>query len=152
TRQDVQQRSNQQHDDRARVRARREIDDLGEAGRGLELTPLVVGRNGHSRSVLVQRRDNRETAARGEGRENARYCNRTSTLSVEPAESITVSRTKPGPSGSKNTVFRRPAGESSGAPLTSTVTGPTPPEIRIATGSGRPSPPLASSSRAPFGG
>ena len=33
-----------------------------------------------------------------------RYCRRTTTLSAAPVASVTVSRTKPGPSGSKNSV------------------------------------------------
>ena len=48
------------------------------------------------------------------------YCIRTTTLSAAPLASITVSRTKPGPSGEKNTV-RRSAAAASGTPLTSTV-------------------------------
>ena len=61
------------------------------------------------------RADHREFAASGKGRPprtprriGAHYCSRTMTLSVAPLASITVRRTKPGPSGSKNSV-RRPA-------------------------------------------
>ncbi len=49
------------------------------------------------------------------------------TLSAAPLASITVSRRKPGPSGSTNSV-RRSARAVAGTPLTSTVSGPTPPE------------------------
>src|SRR5262249_39890143 len=64
---------------------------------------------------------------------------------------ITVSRTKPGPSGSKNSV-RRPAAAGSGCPLTSTVNGPVPPVTLSAIGSGLPEPSFASSSLALLGG
>ena len=46
---------------------------------------------------------------------------RTTTLSVAPEESITVTREKPGPSGVKNGVPRPCAG--TGLPLTRTVSG-----------------------------
>src|SRR5664279_741322 len=63
------------------------------------------------------------------------YCSRTLTLSVAPRASMTVSRTKPGPSGAKNKV-RRPPCALSGTPLTMTVSGAAPPAILSATGSG----------------
>src|SRR5262249_907297 len=78
-------------------------------------------------------------------------CKRTTTLSVAPLASITVRRTKRGPSGSKNKV-RRPGASGSGWPLTSTVSGPAPPVTLSAIGSGLPAASLASSSRAPLGG
>src|SRR5262249_44429688 len=63
----------------------------------------------------------------------------------------TVSRTKPGPSGSKNSV-RRPAAAGNGMPLTSTGNGPVPPLTLSAIGSGLPEPSVASSSLALLGG
>src|SRR5262249_8500696 len=81
---------------------------------------------------------------------NARYCRRTMTLSAEPRASITVRRRKPGPSGSTNNV-RRSARALAGAPLTSTVSGSTPPEIFKANGSDLPSR-RVSSMRELFGG
>src|SRR5712672_2524487 len=54
------------------------------------------------------------------------HCNLTTTLSVAPRPSITVSRTKPGPSGSKNSA-RLPREAGTGSPLTSTVSAPAPP-------------------------
>jgi hypothetical protein len=81
----------------------------------------------------------------------AAYCSRTSALSAAPAASVTVRRTKPGPSGSKNSV--RPGFiASSGMPFSITVKGGVPPEIFMGSGSGV-SPSIAESSRlAPFGG
>jgi ABC-type sulfate/molybdate transport systems ATPase subunit len=80
-----------------------------------------------------------------------RYCSRTSTLSAAPFASVTVRRTKPGPSGSKKRLrpFRL---ASSGMPLSSTVMGGVPPVILMGRGSGS-SPARDDSSRlAPFGG
>src|SRR5262249_10082966 len=68
-----------------------------------------------------------------------------------PRPSITVSRTKPGLSGSKNSV-RRPAAAGNGMPVTSTVNGPGPPVTLSAIGSGLPAPPRASPSRPGVGG
>src|SRR3954452_8236486 len=83
--------------------------------------------------------------------DDATYCNRTTTLSIAPRPSITVSRTKPGPSGSKNSA-RLPREAGTGSPLTSTVSGPAPPVTLSAIGSALPELSLASSSRAPLGG
>src|SRR6516165_4796024 len=85
------------------------------------------------------------------GRNRASYCSRTSTLSAAPAASVTLSRTKPGPSGSKNSV-RSSFLVSSGMPFITTVRGGVPPEILMGRGAGA-SPAIAVSSRlAPFGG
>src|SRR5207237_3232564 len=81
---------------------------------------------------------------------NALYCRRTMTLSAAPLASITVSRRKPGPSGATNSV-RRSTRAVVGRPLSSTVSGSTPPDIFSASGSGLPSR-LVSSTRELFGG
>src|SRR5262245_49973365 len=79
------------------------------------------------------------------------YWSRTTTLSAAPVASVTVSRTKPGPSGAKNSV-RADFFAASGMPLRSTLRGGVPPSILIAIGSGT-SPSLPDNSRlAPSGG
>src|SRR5262249_53436234 len=168
--QNAQQRDQREHGKRARVRARGEVGDRDEAARGF--VPLAADGNSHgSPTRLNDLPDNRELAGAGKGRRSARadrtgrrpqpgtmaaclhgYCNRTTTLSVAPSPSITVRRMKPGPSGAKNSVRRPGPTSGSGMPLTSTVRGPEPPVTLSAIGSGRPSSPLASSTRAPLGG
>src|SRR5262245_32364862 len=86
----------------------------------------------------------------GDGRAEI-YWSRTTTLSAAPVASVTVSRTKPGPSGAKNSV-RADFFAGSGMPLRSTLRGGVPPAILMAIGSGA-SPSLPVSSRlAPLGG
>jgi hypothetical protein len=75
------------------------------------------------------------------------YCSRTVMLSPAPRASMTVKRTKPGPSGVKKMVRRSPRC-ATGAPFTSTVSGPRPPATFKAIGSVPP----ANSRFAPFGG
>ena len=60
-------------------------------------------------------------AARSESRVDVPSSNRTRTLSVEPVESMTVMRAKPGPSGTKNRVPR--SCDCTRTPLTSSVIG-----------------------------
>jgi hypothetical protein len=80
----------------------------------------------------------------------ASHCSRTSTLSAAPAASVRVRRTKPGPSGVKNSA-RAPGLASSGIPFSITVKGGMPPAILTGRGSGA-SPERESSRVAPSGG